>query len=126
MHINKEGIRMGEEEVISIKRIKKRNGDLVLFDEKKITEAVFKAVKAKGEDDYDIAKQVSKKVTSILNIFFKAQQVPNVESIQDLVEKTLMEEGYTDVAKHYILYRAQHKKLRETKALTLDIKEMMD
>ena len=114
---------MGEE---PIKRIKKRNGELVLFDEEKITETVFKSVKAVGEDDYTIARSVAKKVSNVLNIFFKSGHIPSVENIQDLIEKILIEEGHVKIAKSFILYREQRSKLRAMKNTLLDIEGTMN
>ncbi len=114
----------GEKEVI--KRIKKRDGAVVLFDSEKITNAIFKASSSVDEGDYEKAKLLSKKVENILNIFFKDKHMPTVESIQDLVEKVLIEEGYAKVAKAYILYRDQHTRLRENQNVFLNIDNTMD
>lgn len=109
-----------------IRQIKKRDGSVVGYDSTKITEAIFKAAKAVGGEDYDTAKKLSRKVESILDIFFKGDNAPTVENIQDLVEKVLIEEGHAKTAKAYILYRAQHVKLRDTKSAMLDIEKTMN
>lgn len=100
-----------------VELIKKRDGREVPFDEKKIQKAVFKATKAVGRASEEIAKEITQGVLSYLNIFFKDDSFPTVEQIQDLVEKILIEKGYSDIAKAYILYREQHAKLRDTKRL---------
>ncbi len=107
---------------MSIKYIIKRDGDKVPFDSKKIKDAVMKAAKAVDIDDETVGEEVTQEVLSYLNIFFKSEEqgVPDVEQVQDLVEKVLIEKGYAEVAKAYILYREQHKKIRQTKQLFND------
>ncbi|MBN2420951.1 ribonucleoside triphosphate reductase, partial [Candidatus Woesearchaeota archaeon] len=113
-------------ESYTIKRIKKRDGSIVLFDENKITNAIFRAFKATDQDDYEKVKKISKKVCSVLDIFFMGGGIPTVEGIQDLVEKTLMESGEAEVAKSYILYRKQRQEIREGKGFILDVQKTMD
>ncbi len=103
-----------------IKSILKRDGREVPFDENKIKLAVLKASRAVGRDNPDIADEIAEAVLSYLKIFFKDSGTPTVEQIQDLVEKILIEKGYSDIAKAYILYREQHAKLRNAKALFAD------
>ncbi len=100
-----------------VKFIKKRDGREVPFDQSKIEYAVFKATKAVDRESDNIAKEITQSVLSYLNLFFKDGGIPSVELIQDLVEKILIEKGYSDIAKSYILYREQHAKLRDTKRL---------
>ena len=78
------------EEITKVKRVQKRDGQLVLYDENKITECIFKAVKAVGQDDYNKSKTLSSKVSSVLEIFFKGGVIPTVEMIQDLIEWIMM------------------------------------
>jgi ribonucleoside-triphosphate reductase len=59
-------------------------------------------------------------VVSILNVIYKDGKVPTVENVQDLVETTLINNGYTTIAKSYILYRDQHAKIRDVKNLLKD------
>lgn len=100
-----------------VNKIKKRDGRKVPFDEKKITNAVLKAARAVGRKKDEIGEEVTQDVISYLNIFFADGGIPTVEQIQDLVEKILIEKGYADIAKAYIIYREQHAKLRDTKKL---------
>ncbi len=100
--------------------IKKRNGREVPFDEQKIENAVLKATRAIGRENKEIAREITQEVLSFINIFFKDDGIPTVEQVQDLVEKILIEKGYADIAKAYILYREQHAKLRDTKRLFSD------
>ncbi len=98
-------------------KIKKRNGIIADFDEKKIAQAVEKAFlevlkDTKTEESLAIANGVSEMVASR---YGGSANFPNVEEIQDLVERGLMTRGYFDVAKAYIIYRYEHAKMREEK-----------
>lgn len=98
-----------------IKKIKKRNGKIADFDQTKITQAIWNAAKSVGGTDKDLSKQISNQVAAVLEVFFKDESnVPNVEQIQDLAEKILIEGGHAKTAKAYILYRAEHKNQRKT------------
>ncbi len=107
----------------SLKYILKRDGRFVDFDPNKIADAVFKAAKAVGGTDKAKAHDVAKTAAGFLEIIYKDGRIPTVENVQDLVEKILIEKGHAKVAKAYILYRDQHRKLRENKAL---LKEGID
>ncbi len=106
-----------EENNTSIRYIRKRDGRIVPFNEEKITDAVFKAARAMGGSDRNAADAVTKSVVSILDLLYKDDRIPTVENVQDLVEKMLIEKGHAKVAKAYILYREQHRKIREGKSL---------
>ncbi len=97
--------------------IRKRDGRVVPFKLEKITDAIFKAAQAVGGSDKETAMSVSNSVVGIINILFKDGRIPTVENVQDLVEKMLIERGHAKVAKAYILYREQHRKIREGKSL---------
>ena len=109
-----------------IKYIRKRDGRIEPFDIEKITEAIFKAAKAVGGTDRGTAKGVSDSILGILNILCKDERIPTVENIQDLVEKMLIERGHARVAKAYILYREQHRKIRDGKALLEEGLELVE
>jgi ribonucleoside-triphosphate reductase len=101
-----------------VKNIKKRNGEFVSFNPEKITSAVYKAVEAFASEkgcsaDPHISQRVSDRVVGQLESTFNNGISPTVEQTQDLVERTLMQLGYEDVAKTYILYRQKHKEKRE-------------
>jgi len=100
-----------------MKYVRKRDGRLAEFDSDRITNAVWKAVKAVGGKNRSIAKQLSEQVVAELEKRFGDEGVPTVEEIQDLVEKTLIENGHARTAKAYILYRKQHQDLRELASL---------
>lgn len=94
--------------------IRKRNGKLVPFDADKITQAVSKAFfKMTGDANVSVATEIKETTMQKLYELYKDNEttIPYVEQIQDLVEQTIMEAGYYEVGKHYILYR--HEKIKE-------------
>lgn len=93
----------------------KRNGDVVEFDTSRISNAIGKAIKATGseevvpQDKLDaITRDVVAEVAGRFTDFY-----PNVENIQDVVERNLVKHGLYEIAKHYILYRAKRHDERE-------------
>ncbi len=95
------------------KTIKKREGQLVEFDKKKIIEAIFAAMLAAGEKNKTISEKVTDQVIIKLEKKFK-DKVPQVEEVQDVVEEVLIREGMVKVAKAYILYRDKRSRIRES------------
>ncbi len=94
--------------------VRKRDGSFVPFDRRRIINAVFKAVKAVGQDDRAVAERVADDVAvKLYRSFFKFGNVPHVEQIQDIIEDTLIGHGLSEVAKAYILYREKRKQARE-------------
>ena len=108
------------------KYIRKRDKRVVPFHAKKITDAIFKAAEAVGGSDRETAEQITKSVLSILDILFKNENIPTVENVQDLTEKILIEQGHAKVAKAFILYREQHRSIRETKNLFNEGAKLID
>jgi ribonucleoside-triphosphate reductase len=100
-----------------MKFVRKRDGRLEPFDQERITNAIWKAAKAVGGKDRELAKRLSDQVVAELKRRFGEDGVPTVEEIQDIVEKILIENGHARTAKAYILYRKQHQDLRELAAL---------
>jgi ribonucleoside-triphosphate reductase len=96
-----------------IQQVKKRDGKIVPFDREKITEAIFKAAKAVGGSDRQLADELSRVVTMFLEKDFPDGSVPSIEDIQDMVEKVLIETGHAKTAKAYILYRQKRTEIRE-------------
>jgi|GEM_PF-732 len=109
-----------------VSQIRKRDGSIAAFDRERIVNAVFGAVKATGGHDHESAEEVADQVIGYLNSHYSDARPPGVEEIQDIVEKTLIEHGYAEVAKAYILYRKQREKERDRKFVFLDINEVMD
>ena len=102
-----------------IDTIVKRDGKVVEFDSTKILNAISKANKA-----------VPKEVMTPTDLLFVTEKVcqqletlglRNVEEIQDVVEKNLMQFGYTETAKAYIIYRSEHTKMRKVESFLMDI-----
>jgi ribonucleoside-triphosphate reductase len=106
--------------------IRKRDGRISPFDADKITDAVFNAAKAVGGTSREMADTVATSVVDILNIVYKDGRIPTVENVQDLVEKMLIERGHAKVAKAYIIYREQHRRIRESKDLLNEGLELID
>ncbi|MGE5495784.1 MAG: ribonucleoside triphosphate reductase [Burkholderiales bacterium] len=96
--------------------ILKRSGQKETFQPKKIADAIFKAAKAVGGDDYSLAERLTEQVVDIARLKF-GDQCPMVEDIQDIVERVLIKNGHAKTAKAYILYREKRKSARETNAL---------
>ena len=94
------------------KSIKKRDGRTVKFDRKKIEKAIEKAGLETSEFDAKTAKELTDKVLAVLETR-NQKRLPGVEYIQDVVEDILIDSKFKKTAKAYIIYRDQHKKLRE-------------
>lgn len=109
-----------------IKFIRKRDGRLEPFEPAKMESAIFAAAKAVGGANDEKSKEITRQAISFLEVLYKGDRVPTVENVQDLVEKILIENGHAKTAKAYILYREQHSKLRQTKALLSDAVNMVD
>ncbi len=102
-----------------IQQIKKRNGDIVEFDPLKIRAAISKANKAGGENE--ISDETLDCLTRQVVSDIPSDKIPTVEEIQDIVEANLIASGYAKTAKAYILYRAEHTKIRQTENDLMDI-----
>ncbi len=107
-------------------KVKKRDGKIVRFDIKKITEAIKKAfLSIDKKSDDSVLDLLALRVTADFERKIK-DDIINVEEIQDSVEKVLSDAGYADVAKSYILYRKNHEKVRNVKNTMLDYKKLVD
>ena len=104
-----------------IQTIKKRDGQLVEFDKKKISEAIFAAMIAVGEENKAISEKVTNQVIEILEKGFK-DKLPTVEEVQDTVEEVLIKEEMIRVVKAYILYRDKRRRVRESLKVRKKIK----
>ena len=112
---------------MAIKKIIKRDGTVVPFKEERIFNAIHKAFLAtKGEPCVGITQRLTDQVIGELNTRYHERTIPAIEEIQDIVEKVLIQENFGEVAKAYILYRNQRHRLREGKALVLDIEKTME
>ena len=107
----------------SFAEIRKRNGDTTKFDQDKITNAIYKALLATSEGDRDLAQNLTNGVLGKLSSQgFGTENPPSVEDIQDMVESTLIEQGHSEIAKSYILYRHERRKIRDEKMKVLNTK----
>jgi len=109
----------------------KRNGALVPFQRERILhaiEAAFRDTRKIGKE-IPLPSDVKEVVEEMTNLV--VEQVLDaalhgacltVEGIQDVVEVTLMKEGHHDIARDYIIYRDQHKALREDSPQNLKIR----
>ncbi len=91
--------------------IKKRDGRVVEFDSSKITTAIAKAGKATGEFDEREARKLTLRVLTLAHDL-RLGSVPDVEGIQDIVERVLLDSPFYKTAKAYIIYREQHAQIR--------------
>ena len=95
-----------------IQSIIKRDGRNVLYDQNKIAAAILRALEASGDGNAADAARVANDVQRELETRFSAD-APNIEMIQDAVERQLMNHGFNAAAKAYILYRAKRTQARE-------------
>ena len=109
----------------SISQVRKRDGSVSDFNRDKILIAIHKAFSASNNPDKELAAQLCDGVLAKLTEHgFSANNPPSVESIQDLVESTLIDQGHSDIAKSYILYRHERRKIREEKMKVLNTKTL--
>ena len=109
--IDDKTLKQAPEPKLDFDLVQKRSGEIVNFDKRKISEAIFKAAQAVGGQDKSIAENLADQVVLFLSAG-QGGQLPNVEEIQDAVEKVLIEKGHAKTAKAYILYRDQRAKVR--------------
>lgn len=101
-----------------LQMVKKRNGEIVFFEQSKIESALKKAfISVTRDEKAEICKRITELVVKEieLEVLTREDYIPSVERLQDIVEKHIMGAGFFDVAKHYIIYRFEHQKRREEK-----------
>ncbi len=107
-------------------KVVKRDGELVEFNIQKISAALTKAFESTGRNFHpSVIDMLALKVTSDFEPKVKDDKI-GVEDIQDSAEAVLIQAGYNDVAKNYILYRKQREKIRNMNATMLDYKELVN
>jgi ribonucleoside-triphosphate reductase (formate) len=109
-----------------ISQIRKRSGEIVDFDRNKIFSAITKAAESVDINDPDLAEKLVNQVVDKLSRKFHSRSIPAVEEIQDVVEETLIESKAIAIAKAFILYRDQHRQLRDLNAKTNEERLMED
>lgn len=107
---------------IEIDNIQKRNGTTTRFNKDKITDAIFKALVAANNGDRNLAEQLADKVVD--KLVREGFKKPTVEHIQDIVEMVLLEGGHSEIAKMYIVYRHERRKIRDEKKKVLNLKSL--
>src|SRR3989344_8063449 len=101
-----------------IKQIKKRDGRIVVFEQSRITNAIYKAMQAIGEGDLTRDPiRVSEKAIEELTKRYPKEHTPSVEEIQDVVEESLVLMDFPKTTKAYILYRQERSLIREKKRI---------
>lgn len=105
--------------VIMPNTITKRDGRIVIFDPEKITVAMAKCFNDMNKKPVTSFDELTNRV---VNLVVAKYERPTVENVQDLVEIVLQAAGEFEAAKHYILYRAEHAKLREERPVPAEVK----
>jgi len=95
-----------------IASIRKRSGKTAEFDIQKIISAIERAGESTGEFDHTTAQQLAKRIVARINDAY-VKKIPTVEQVQDIAEDVLLASTHKKTAKAYILYRDQHKKIRD-------------
>jgi ribonucleoside-triphosphate reductase len=99
--------------------IVKRDGRTVKFEPSRIEEAITKCFNSLGKIPYKSASNITAEVVNIVSAkYFQ----PSVEQVQDIVEMVLQAAGEYEAAKHYILYRAEHAKLRQERPIPEEVR----
>lgn len=116
--------------LLPVRHVIKRDGQLEFYERDRIRSAISRAIEStRGEKDPELADRLTSLVEDKLRQMMQGRHpnsAPAVEEIQDLVETVLIEERLVDIARAYIIYRAQHGVMRDTRSLTLDIESTMD
>jgi len=109
----------------SIIRVKKRDGRVSDFQKDKISNAIYKALVACGRPDHGLADKLANHVIEkLVTHGYSVSEAPSVEDVQDMVESTLIEEGQSEIAKAYILYRHERRRVRDEKMKVLEAKTL--
>ncbi|MEJ2261187.1 MAG: adenosylcobalamin-dependent ribonucleoside-diphosphate reductase, partial [Nitrosopumilaceae archaeon] len=104
---------------------RKRSGAVTAFNQDKISNAIYKALAATSKADRVLADQLANKVVQkLVEQGFTSTRAPSVEDIQDIVESTLIDSGNSDIAKAYIVYRHERRKLRDEKMKVLNARAL--
>jgi len=102
-------------------RILKRDGRQVPFEAERIHSAILRAGQATGEFDADEARLLTAQVVKVIAHRFGEKDLPSIERVQDIVEQALISANHFQTARAYIVYREQHKRLREDRRTLVDV-----
>ena len=109
----------------AIRNVKKRSGTITEFNKAKISNAIYKAMEVCRVPDRKMADRLASKVVNRMSREgYSETAVPDVENIQDMVELVLLENKHSEVAKAYILYRQDRRRIRDEKMRILDAKTL--
>lgn len=101
-------------------KVKKRDGRIVAFNEQKIVNAIEKAFMSIDKQITDYAHEKAVNIAAYIRGYYEdVEEIPEIEEIQDLVEKGLMATKRKDVAKAYVLYREERTKTRQARTKTM-------
>ncbi len=103
----------------------KRDGSVAPFDHQKIVRALKGAALATGEFDADVAEELTRRGV-LPRLRVAGTTTPHIEQVQDAVEATLFDAGYRSTLRAYIVYREQHRKLREAHKSLIDVEASMN
>nr|MBC7245885.1 ribonucleoside triphosphate reductase [Chloroflexota bacterium] len=127
MDIADSAVQEDQQATTGIAFVQKRDGRIVVFDQKRIDAAILRAFKAVGlGEPKERVQALSQQVVELLVQRFGSDACPHVEQIQDIVEEVLILAGEVKVAKAYILYRQQRSQVRDTSRLLLDGMKLVD
>jgi ribonucleoside-triphosphate reductase len=102
-------------------KIFKRDGSQADFNPSKIQDAILLAAEASGEFGNEEAALITAQVLKVLTHTGYREKIPGIERIQDVVEQVLISANHLQTARAYIVYREQHKKLRQDRRTLLDV-----
>ncbi|MEM0445137.1 MAG: adenosylcobalamin-dependent ribonucleoside-diphosphate reductase [Nitrososphaerota archaeon] len=103
-----------------VKKVIKRDGRVVAFDQRRIREAIKKAMLSVDKYDEVLLDRVVEYVLQVIAEKYGSERIPHVEDIQDIVELALVRFDLYEVAKSYILYRKQRERVRKEKMIILE------
>ncbi len=103
-------------------KVKKRDGRIVPYDKEKIAQAIFKAAESVGGTDIELSRKLADKVEARIAEQL-GDEIPEVETVQDAVEKILIKRGHAATAKAFILYRQKRTEIREAKTLLTGVED---
>jgi len=102
-------------------RVRKRDGQEVSFDARKIESAILRAGQASGEFGALEATGLTTQVVKVISHRLELGRIPDIEGIQDVVEQTLIAANHFETARAYIVYREQHSRLRQDRRTLVDV-----
>jgi len=109
---------------MAIYKIQKRNWAIVSFDKKKIETSIEQAIQSLWGSDFSEVALITKEAINILKE--KGNSIPDIESIQDAVEESIVKAGHDELAKSFILYREKRRENREDQKVVIEVAQSMD